>query len=179
MLRKIVLVVIAVGLMIGISVLTGNMQKDKTAYVDISKVYNEFELKKECEGKYTHIENARKTILDSLEITLNMLSQRIRSNHKKDKNELEAQIQEFELKRQDYLLKKKNFEEDNDRTAKKFDEEIWKQINQYVKDYGKENDYTFIFGAEGSGAVMYARETKNISEEVIKYINSKYKGGLK
>lgn len=31
--------------------------------------------------------------------------------------------------------------------------DIWKRINQYVPDYGKEHNYDFIFGASGNGGL--------------------------
>lgn len=39
--------------------------------------------------------------------------------------------------------------------------------------------YRYIFGAEGSGVLMYADERNNITKEVIEYINARYKGNAK
>ena len=152
--------------------------KPKVAYVDLSKVYSEFEMKKELEAKLQNVENSRKTILDSIELKLNGLSNIIKRMDVKDKDR-DAKIQDFELSRQDYLLKQKNFSENNDAAATKYDQEIWKQINQYVKEYGKEHEYAYILGADGTGAVMYADEAKDLTKEVSTYVNERYKGEKK
>jgi Skp family chaperone for outer membrane proteins len=49
-------------------------------------------------------------------------------------------------------------------------------MNQYVKDFGSKYGYTYIFGADGSGFLMYSLEANNITKEVKEYINSRYKG---
>lgn len=50
-------------------------------------------------------------------------------------------------------------------------------INDYVKDYGKKNNYRIIFGASGSGTIMYADEAADLTVEVLEGLNSEYQGG--
>lgn len=145
----------------------------KVAYVDIEKVYNEFSMKKELESKLINVQQARKLILDSLKIELNALSQNIKSE--KDV----ANIQNFQFKKQEYLLKEERFNEDNQATTDSYNSQIWKQIKQYVKDYGKQNAYTIISGADETAVVLYGDENVNITETVIKYVNERYAGGDK
>ena len=40
-------------------------------------------------------------------------------------------------------------------------------INGYVKEYGKENGYPLIFGASGSGNIMYAGEASDLTDIVL------------
>ena len=54
--------------------------------------------------------------------------------------------------------------------------EIWKQINQYISDYGHANDLNFIYGATGSGNLMFAKDAFDITDEVIEYCNKRYEG---
>lgn len=149
-----------------------NNGKDKLAWVNLTKVYNEFAYKKELENKLTKTQQARKTIIDSAEFELKVLSRQIKAEDGKDKSKIAL----FEVKRDNYLNKKKEFEDDNDVLQKQYNEQILTQINQYLKDFGKEGKYTYIYGADGSGGLMYASESSDITEEVIKYINEKYKG---
>ena len=65
------------------------LDKPKCAWIEISKVYSEFDMKKELEAKYGNVEQMRKTILDSLELQLNMLSKRIQLMGEKEKDESE------------------------------------------------------------------------------------------
>jgi len=143
----------------------------KVAWINLPDVYKNFEFKKELENKLIKTTEARKMIIDSLELELRIISDEIQTG-KKDNNKIEL----FKQKRANYLTRKKVFDEDNYMNKEKYEEQIMTQLSQYVKDYGKEHNYQFIYGADGSGTVMYADEGMNITEEVKKYVNEKYKG---
>lgn len=147
----------------------------QTAYVDIGIIYNEFGLKKELETKYTNVQSTRKRIIDSLGLELTILSNRVKQNLASD---LKDSIgQQFTAKQQEYMYRKQAFESDNDAVTEQYSAQIWKQLNQYITDYGKANGYDYIFGGDGSGSLMYAREGLNITDQVKTYVNQRYKGG--
>ena len=52
-------------------------------------------------------------------------------------------------------------------------------INDYVKEYGKKKGYDIIFGASGSGNVMYASEASDLTEDVLKGLNAEFEGKKK
>jgi outer membrane protein len=85
----------------------------------------------------------------------------------------------FQTRKEVFLEKRESFQESNDEMTKQFDEQIIKQINQYVKNYGERNGYKFIYGSDGSGNIMYADSTLDLSNDIIKYINAEYKGKVK
>jgi outer membrane protein len=143
----------------------------KTAYIDIKKVFNEFALKKELEDKYAITAKHRAAILDSLSTNLKLLSAGARAERKN-----EELIMQFERKREEFLKARDRFDEDNAALSRKYDAQILEQMTQYVSDFGKKHGYKYIFGAEGNGTLMYAETTENISEEIIRFINNKYKG---
>ena len=143
----------------------------RMAFVKIGKVYDEFQMKKDLETKYTTVDKTRKNLMDSLELDLKLLSNKLEQGSR-DQN----LMLEFETKKQNYLLKKKQFEEDNNAMASQYTQQIMKQLNTYVGDYGKEKKFTYILGAEGSGVIMHADPSEDITEDVILYVNSKYKG---
>jgi outer membrane protein len=144
----------------------------KTAYISIQEVFNNFELKKEYEKKIAFTKNSRQKIVDSLEFSLKLLGKKIESENGKNKDDINA----FSIKRNDFFEKKKAFEEDNIRQTKEYDQQVIGQLNQYVKDFGKEHGYRYIYGNDGNGSLMYAEEGDNITKEVTEYINLKYKG---
>jgi len=166
--------IIAVAISISISyVLTKNISsKEKTGWVNLSVVFNDFTLKKEMEMKLKKTKDMRQTILDSLAFGLKITSKQIQAAQQKDKNKIAF----FELKREEYLTKKQQFEEDNASLANQYDSQILAQMNQYVKDFGEKYGYAYIFGADGNGSLMYSVEAANITKEVKEYINKRYKG---
>lgn len=149
--------------------------KSKVAYIKNVELYNEFALKKELETKLTVVKNQRKSILDSLMLQLKMASTQLEYSKEKDSKEMKL----FQIQKQEYLYKEKQFDEDDQRLAEQYSQQIWKQINQYVSDYGKENNYSFIYGASGNGAIMYAQDKYDVTKELAEYINEKYKGEKK
>ncbi len=144
----------------------------KIAYIDLSKVFEKFEFKNELEKKLVKTRELRKEKLDSLEFELNVMSKQLQSENSKDSEKIGL----FQAKRDYYFQKKQEFEEDNSALVAQYDAQILKQLTQYVTDFGKEYEYTYIFGADGNGTIMYGKEKNNITEEVITYINDKYKG---
>ena len=167
----IILLLLAVAGTIGWTIYS-RPQRPRYGYVVIADLYNGFDMKKEMEKKYLEVKNAREKILDSLEVELKMIGSRIRQENGKDK----ARIASFEGKRNDYLELKKTYGEDDAALSKKYDQQILAQLNQYVKNYGEQNKYSYIFGNDGNGSLMYAADAENITKEVTAYINLKYKG---
>lgn len=172
---KYISIVLAIVALVFVAVLYGKSDGNKVAYLKNSELYNQFDLKKELEIKLNNVKNQRKTILDSLMIPLKMLSEKLAIEGEKNQKEMTS----FQIRKQQYIEKKKEFEEDSQRLADQYSQQIWKQINQYVKEYGKENDYSFIYGAAGDGSLMYAEDKYDITKELSDYLNSKYKGETK
>lgn len=50
-------------------------------------------------------------------------------------------------------------------------------INDYVKEFGKKHNYKIIFGASGSGTIMYADDAADLTVEVLEGLNAEYQGG--
>jgi len=141
-------------------------------YVKVGELYDGFEMKKELENTFMQVEKGRQLELDSLELELKMLNKKISSEG--EKKEL---VEIFDEKRERYLMKKKQFQEDDKLMQDQYAEKIRKQLNQYVMDYGKETNCDYILGAEGSGALMFAKDEDDMTKQVLQYVNNKYKGG--
>jgi outer membrane protein len=173
--KKYLNIILTVAVLAGMSIFYVLIDRKipQLVYVNMETIYDSFPMKKELEARLTNIQQARKNILDSLKIELNAISLSVKSE-----KDVEA-IQKFQIKKQQYLVKQKNFEEDNQSATQSYSDQIWKQINQYVKDYGKSHTYTFILGTEGSGTIMYSDETKDITKDLSDYINERYHGEKK
>ena len=49
------------------------------------------------------------------------------------------------------------------------------KYKKIFKDYGKDKGYDYVFGTGEAATVLYAKETYDITKEMIKLINDKYK----
>lgn len=143
----------------------------KFGYIEVGKVVESFTMKKELEARMTTTQQQRKTILDSMEIRLRGMAATLPT----DAKETTPEVQAFSRDRDQYLELKKRFDEDNAALEEQLNAQLFNQLNQYIKDYGKDNGYSYIFGAEGSGTMMYAQESDDLTKEVTAYINSRYK----
>ncbi len=131
-----------------------NNKAPKLAFVDTLYLYDKSDLKKHYKGILENKHHRYKYIIDSLSLIAS-----------RQNSESAA-----------YALGKKKEELDYDllKMEKEFDEKIWKQISELTLEYGEANHYDFIMGATGQGSLMYAAKSKNISEEVLKYINKRF-----
>jgi outer membrane protein len=172
MLNKITLYLSSTLLLIAIILLSLNlfMSSSKYVYIDITEVFEEFELKKELSKEYEKMTFEKNEILNGLSMEIEKLRNKI-----KDEKDV-VLIEEYKTKREFYLNKKEEFDGQNNLLLEKYDSQVFSQFNQYIKDYGKNNNYDLIFGANGQGSLMYGKDDLNITKDVIEYINNRYKG---
>src|ERR1700740_979976 len=131
----IAVVVISVGLSVILNGAFSNSQK--IGWISLPEVFNKFEYKSELEKKFKLSEEARKKIVDSLEMNVKITYKTIQALQKADP-ELNAK---FELQRETFMQKKEQLESENLNMRNDFNAQILNQLNQYVKDFGKENNY--------------------------------------
>jgi len=142
----------------------------KIGYIDIKTVFDGFELKKDLEKKYKTVVAKRNKVIDSLYLDLKIASNSIENKREKDPEK----ILDFRNKSELYNQQRIRFEEDNNALSTQYDSEILAQLNQYIQDYGDQNGYLFILGNQGDGTIMQARDSKNLTKEIIEYTNKRY-----
>lgn len=148
------------------------LQKPKIAFVNVQLLYNDFTYKKELEEKLNEVKSKRQAILDSLKIKRDLLGRTIENEKQKNPEN----ITKYKTLQEDIYIKENRYIEDNNSLASQYNQQVLKQLNQYVQDYGKAKGYSFVFGATSNGSLMYASQTENITTKVLEYINSRYNG---
>lgn len=138
----------------------------KTGYIVQQTLFDEFQGTIELRKKLKNMENEQKHLIDSLSLELELLSKQ-----KDPKSKLL-----YSRKSQEYMQYYKQLMADNSETVRSYEADVWKQINQYVADYGHDKKYTYIFGASGSGNIMHADSTNNLTKEILVYVNQRYGG---
>ncbi|MBL4706129.1 MAG: OmpH family outer membrane protein [Flavobacteriales bacterium] len=146
-------------------------KQEKVAYVDLTKVFNEFEMKKELQGKLEGEIGEKKQVLDSLVFKLSIA---------KSNAEMPGAAEEVRWKYQQmqnyFFQEKKAYEGYSIAQTHNYDEQILKQMGQYISDYGDEKGFKLILGKNESGNVLYGDDPSDITEELIISINAKYQG---
>ena len=54
-----------------------------------------------------------------------------------------------------------------------------KNVKKFIKDYGKEKGYDYIYGTGEAASILYAKDNYDITKEIIKLLNEKYKSADK
>ncbi len=150
--------------------------EQKTAYVDTTKVIKEYREMKEVEEEFTSKSDKIKVELDSLAQSFQKEVQEYQANMNGMST---AQRQE---KEQELMAKQQTIQQQQQMMGNQLRQEsdvvidsIVTKVKEYVKEYGKENDYTYIFGSNESANIMYAKEGLDITEEILEKLNESYK----
>ncbi|NVK64004.1 MAG: OmpH family outer membrane protein [Flavobacteriales bacterium] len=158
-------IVLLVVVSIVFSLLALNQQK-KMAYFDYAEVHEECNLKRDLEKDLEKIVSTRKSQLDSLNFELTLLSNKVQSD-----NANQEELDRFEDLKSRFLKLQNNYEQENYRLKEEYFNQIRKSINDKAKSFGEANGYDYLFSAVGDGALMYASEAEDVTEEVLDYVN--------
>jgi outer membrane protein len=167
-------VLVAIAFLAGISGFVISMLnlKTNTVYIDMGKIYENFGLSKELNKALDAQIKHDKVITDSLYVNLRNKTKEVKDKPKKTEEDINflARLEE------DFYYNQKKMENEVQRISKDNDAKIWNQLNQYIQDFGKENKYTFILGANGQGTIMYADDEKDVTNTITQYVNDRYNG---
>lgn len=150
-----------------------SVRKNKTAYIKTEQVYNGFGLKKRLETDLKKTVDIRQHLLDSLRLQLDLFSMQLQDKNKKADSNL---VNSFSSMRENYFRRQEEFRQSNESLAKQYTDQVWAQLNQYLADYGHQKGYEYIFGANGDGALMFADDAVNITDDVSAYVNTRFNG---
>jgi outer membrane protein len=144
-------------------------------YVDVNKLMEGYKRTKVAKAEFDKKASTMKTNVDSLlanwQVELkNYEKERgvLSANELKLKQELLSNKQQ-QINGYQEAIQKQIQEED-----KKITQTVINDINDYVKEYGKKHGYKIIFGASGGGNIMYAEESTDLTEDVLKGLNQEY-----
>ena len=146
-------------------------------YVDVNKLLDGYKRTKIVKAEFDEKAKTMKANVDSL---LADWQNELKA-YEKERSGLSTK--ELELKQQ--LLSNKQQQINNYQQAvqkqlveedKKVTQTVINDINDFVKEYGKEKGYKVIFGATGNGTIMYGEEGADLTEEVLTQLNAEFEG---
>lgn len=138
-------------------------------YINIGEFMNEFTMAKELNSEFEKVANARMNILDSLGLDIDRMAKNLDVKNKESERILQQ-------KKEGFFLRKQQFDAQNNELKNKYNAQVIKRMNEYIRDFGKQKGYAFIYGAKGDGGLLYADESKDITKRLIEYANQRYAG---
>ena len=164
------IVICSLGIVLSLAFLSGPaFAVDKFAYVDLSKIFSEYNKTKdydkvleEKEGVYTTERDKKVSEIKQLQDKMNLLSDKEKETKKPDFESRVKSLDEFDRQKQTDLRK------EQDEKMK----EILKDIETAIKEYSEKENYTMVFNDR---VLVYQVKTLDISDKIIAILNKNYK----
>lgn len=150
--------------------------QNKVMYVDNSQLLNDYQEKKDIETllqkKIDKYNRKRDSISRIFQVEAQQFEQQAQSLGKDV-----AQRKYNELMQKSQMIQQSLMQEEQgiQNESRSQMDSLLSKVKKFVKEYGKEKGYDYILGANDGGSVLYGEESKNITKEVVKALNEKYK----
>lgn len=152
----------------------------KTAYIDTAKLMEESTEAKDIEAKY---KDKSKVMGSQLEAEVNRFKQEaagFKENAMKN-GQAWAQQKGAELQDREQKLnyaQQAMLQQLQQESGVELDSLV-KTYKKIIKEYGKDKGYDYIYGTGDAQSILYAKDNYDITKEVIKLVNDKYKAADK
>lgn len=159
---------------------TSETKEFKTAYIDTSKLMEESTEAKDIEAKY---KDKSKVMGSQLEAEVARFKQEAASFKQnamangqawaqQKGAELQQREQELSYAQQGML---RQLQEESGTEM----DTLVKTYKKIIKDFGKEKGYDYIYGTGDAQSILYAKDSYDLTKDVIKIVNDKYKSAVK
>lgn len=152
----------------------------KTAYVDTSKLIEEYTEAKDIEAKY---KAKSEEMGRELEAEVNRFKSEASSFQKNAQANGQAWAQqkgaELQKREQQLNYAQQAMIQQLQRESGAEMDTLVKSVKQFIKDYGKEKGYDYVFGTGEAVSILYAKDSYDITKEIIKLLDAKYKDSPK
>ena len=161
----------------GVALLALTACTDKVAFVDNSKLLNDYQEKKDIEAKLKGQISAYERKRDSISMAFQTEARAFDAQAKTLPQNV-AQKKYNELMQKSQILQQHLQQEEQkiQLESQTQMDSLLSKVKKNIKEYGKQKGYTFILGANDGGSVLYGSEKKDITKEVTEYLNNQYKG---
>lgn len=159
----------------------GDASGFKTAYVDTSKLSKDYE-------EFKDLESQSKVKMEELGRELDGKVQQWKLDVASFQEEAKVKGQQWaQLKGQQLQKREQELMAEQEAIMKQLQGEFAvkndsavSKMKRYIKDYGKKNGYDYIYGSgESTNSVLYAKDSYDITNDILKELNDKYKGTAK
>ena len=159
-----------------IALLVMSCEQDKIGYVDNVKLMDGYQEKIDIEAKFkTKVEaltKKRDSISQAFQIELQQFQTKAQKMSQKSAQEEYAILQQ---KGQFVGNQLQQEEQQLQQTSQTEMDSLVSKVKKEIRAYGKTNGFTYILGGGDGGSVLYGKEGKDLTDELLKILNNKYK----
>jgi outer membrane protein len=155
---------------------TSTVKEVKTGYIDISKLLDESTESKDIEAKY---KNKSKEMGTQLEAEVTRWKSEAADYKKNAMANGQAWAQqkgaELQQREQEITYAQQSILQQLQQESGAEMDTLVKGYKKLIKDYGKEKGYDYLYGTGEVATILYAKDSYDITKEIIKLVNDKYK----
>ena len=159
---------------------TSETKEFKTAYIDTSKLMEESTEAKDIEAKYKDKSKVMGSQLEAEVARFKQEAVSFKQNAMANGQawaqqkgaELQQREQELSYAQQGML---RQLQEESGTEM----DTLVKTYKKIIKDFGKEKGYDYIYGTGDAQSILYAKDSYDLTKDVIKIVNDKYKSAAK
>ena len=169
------IIIVALALSIVSCNKTAQVKEMKTAYVDTSKLLESYTEAKAIDAKYKAKQVEMGKELEG-EIAKFKSDAAFFKSHAQANGQAWAQEHGSELSKREQQLtyaQQAMIQQLQQESSVEMDTLV-KQVKKFIKGYGKEKGYSYIFGTGEAVSILYAEDKYDITKEIIKLLNDKY-----
>ena len=170
------IVIIALALSIISCNKTAEVKEVKTAYVDTSKLLEEYTEAKDIQAKY---KNKSTEMGRELELEI----KRFKADAENFQRNAQANGQAWAQQNGAALQKREQqLQYAQQSMVQQLQQEMGVEmdtlvssVKKFIKNYGKEKGYSYIYGTGENATVLYAEDKYDITNDIVKQLNDRYK----
>ncbi|MEN2398524.1 OmpH family outer membrane protein [Flavobacterium sp. MC2016-06] len=174
------LVIIALSILVVSCNKTAEVKEVKTAYVDTSVLMKEYTEAKDLEAKYKAQAEEKGRQLQA-EITRFKQDAASFQTQAQANGQAWAQQKGAELQKREQQLgyAQQALSQQLQQESGVEMDSLVSGVKKFIKEYGKEKGYSYIYGTGDAASILYAEEKYDITKDIIKALNDKYKASPK
>lgn len=146
-----------------------NLDSLNAKYKFIEKLSKEIEKKAQAESQKLEKE------MKSIEDEYNMFVENYKAGLYKSQKDISEREQYFARKQQELGMKEQNIAVQLEKERRQMNEKIMKNVSEYLKKYSNELNYSFILATGNGSSVLYAKDSLNITNPILKGLNANHK----
>lgn len=170
-------VIAVIALLLSGFTLYKSFQSSDLVYVDVNKLLEGYNRTKIVR---TEFENKAKTLQSNIDSLITGWQKELKTYEKErskmTRKEISLKQELLNNKQQQISSYQKAVQKQIKEEDQKATQTVINDINDYVKEYGKEKGYKIVFGASGSGNIMYADEVTDLTEKILEGLNNEFEG---
>jgi len=157
-----------------------SFKNEKTVYVDSMKLLSQYKGTLKAKAEYEKKATQWKANVDTLTIELNeKITQYEKEKGRMTLKEKKLTEELLTTKQQDLERYRAAVTENAAKEDQLITTQVFKEIGDFVKQYGEGHGYDYVLGATSMGNIVYAAKGKNITDEVLKELNAGYRDDKK